>query len=118
MKPCGPTTRPAATAPPVTGSDQRGSGQHADTSEVPAWATAGCGLGSVAMWAFHGALDDVVGPEGSIYPMTQLAGSAGVPVDRAQLTVYPDLMHDGWDQACGGSLGDDIYSWMLGFSKP
>ena len=26
--------------------------------------------------------------------------------------------HDGWDQAYTGSLGDDIYTWMLGFSKP
>lgn len=31
---------------------------------------------------------------------------------------YPDLGHDGWDQAYSGSRGDDIYTWMLGFSKP
>jgi predicted esterase len=84
----------------------------------PAWATAGCGLGSVAIWAFHGALDDVVDPQGSIATMTNLAACPGVPADRAQLTVYPDLYHEGWDQAYSGSRGDDIYTWMLGFSNP
>ena len=41
----------------------------------PALATAGCGLGDVAIWAIHGELDDVVDPEGSVVPMTRL----GVP---------------------------------------
>ena len=84
----------------------------------PAWTTAGCGLVSVPMWAFHGELDDVADPQGSIEPMTKLAACPGVTADRAKLTVYPDLGHDGWDQAYSGSLGDDIYTWMLGFSKP
>ncbi len=84
----------------------------------PAWATAGCGLGSVPIWAFHGELDDVVNPQGSIYPMTNLAACPGVPGNRARLTIYPGLFHDGWDQAYSGSLGDDIYTWMLAFTKP
>jgi dienelactone hydrolase len=86
----------------------------------PAWATAGCGLGSVALWAFHGEFDDVVDPAGSIEPMTNLAACPGVPANRARLTVYPDLPepHGGWDEAYSGSLGDDIYTWMLAFSKP
>ena len=84
----------------------------------PAWAPNYCGLSAVPLWAFAGALDDVVNPLGSIEPMTNLAGCPGVTPDRAKLTVYPDLYHDGWDQAYSGSLGDDIYSWMLGFSKP
>ena len=33
-------------------------------------------------------------------------------------TLLPDLTHDGWDQAYSGSEGDDIYTWMLGFSLP
>jgi hypothetical protein len=41
-----------------------------------------------------------------------------VTPERAKLTIYPDLGHDGWDQAYSGSLGDDIYSWMLGITKP
>ena len=83
-----------------------------------AWTTAGCGLASVPIWAFHGKLDDVADPQGSIEPMTKLVACPGVTADRAKLTVYPDLGHDGWDQAYSGSRGDDIYEWMLGFSKP
>jgi len=84
----------------------------------PAWGTAGCGLGSVPLWAFHGALDDVVNPQGSIVPMTALAACPGVPGDQAKLTIYPEADHNSWDRAYSGSEGDDIYSWMLGFSKP
>ena len=84
----------------------------------PALTAVGCGLGSVPIWAFHGALDDVVNPDGSIVPITNLRTDCGVPADQAKLTVYPDLCHDGWDQAYSGSLGDDIYTWMLGFSRP
>ena len=83
----------------------------------PAWATAGCGLGKVAIWAFHGELDDVVDPQGSIQTMHNLQACAGVPANRAKLTIYPDLFHEGWDQAYSGAFGDDIYTWMLGFSK-
>ncbi|MFH8250439.1 hypothetical protein ACH3VR_08765 [Microbacterium sp. B2969] len=83
----------------------------------PAWATAGCGLGAVPIWAFHGEFDDVVNPLGSIDPMTALSGCPGVTPDRAQLTIYPGLMHDGWDQAYSGSEGDDIYSWMLSYTR-
>jgi len=84
----------------------------------PAWAPSYCGLGSTPLWAFHGALDDVVNPLGSIEPMSALAGCPGVPIDEAKLTVYPDRDHNSWDPADGGANGDDIYSWMLGFSKP
>jgi predicted peptidase len=83
----------------------------------PAWAPRYCGLASVPLWAFHGELDDVVNPLGSIAPLTALRACRGVAANRAQLTVYPGLFHDGWDQAYSGSLGDDIYTWMLGFSK-
>lgn len=83
----------------------------------PAWDTAGCSLGSVPIWAFHGQLDDVVDPQGSVEPMTNLA-ACGISPDAAKLTVYPGLYHDGWDPAYSGSLGDDIYTWMLAFSRP
>jgi dienelactone hydrolase len=84
----------------------------------PGWSPDYCGLGETPLWAFHGELDDVVNPLGSIEPMTRLAACPGVPTDEAKLTIYPGLYHDGWDQAYSGSLGDDIYSWMLGFSRP
>ncbi len=84
----------------------------------PAWGTAGCALGAVPIWAFHGALDDVVNPAGSIETMTNLAGCPGVTADRAKLTVYPDFFHEGWDQTYSGQAGNDIYSWMLGYTNP
>ena len=84
----------------------------------PAWATAGCGLGSVADLGLPRRDRRCRRSRGSIEPMTNLAGCPGVPADRARLTVYPDLTHDGWDQAYSGSLGDDIYTWMLGSMKP
>ena len=83
----------------------------------PAWHIAGCHLGSVPLWAFHGKLDDVVNPQGSIEPMTNLAACPGVPANRARLTVYPDLPHEAWDPAYSGSRGDDIYTWMSAFSR-
>ena len=84
----------------------------------PAWSPDYCGLGETPLWAFHGEFDDVVDPLGSIEPLTRLAACPGVPADEAKLTIYPGLYHDGWDPAYSGSLGDDIYSWMLGFSRP
>jgi len=84
----------------------------------PGSAPSYCGLGSTPIWAFHGALDDVVNPLGSIEPMTALAGCPGVPADQAKLTVYPDRDHNSWDPAYAGANGDDIYSWMLDFSNP
>jgi predicted peptidase len=84
----------------------------------PAWATAGCNLGSVPLWAFHGELDDVVSPDGSIEPMDNLAACPGVPANQARLTVYPGLTHDGWDFFFNESPAAEIYTWMLGFSRP
>ena len=84
----------------------------------PAWTTAGCGLDSVPSGPSTANSTTSSIRRGSIEPMTKLAACPGVPADRARLTVYPDLTHDGWDQAYSGSLGDDIYTWMLAFSRP
>ena len=83
----------------------------------PAWATSGCALGEVAIWAIHGELDDVVNPAGQHRHdhLAERMPRASRP-DRARLSIYPDLYHDGWDQAYSGSEGDDIYSWMLSFT--
>jgi dienelactone hydrolase len=83
----------------------------------PALSHAGCGLGAVPIWAFAGALDDVVNPQGSIVPMTNLQACPGVTPDRARLTVYADVGHEAWNPAYDGERGDDIYSWMLGFTR-
>ena len=68
------------------------------------------------LWAFNGEFDDLVNPRGSIEPTTNLAACPGVTATGR--TDRVSGFHDGWDQAYSGSLGDDIYSWMLSFSKP
>jgi predicted esterase len=82
----------------------------------PAWDTAMCDLGDVAIWAFHGDADDVVDPAGSIEPMTNLMACPSARDPR--LTVYPDVDHDSWTQTYTLSAGHDIYSWLLGFTVP
>jgi len=81
----------------------------------PGWETAGCGLGEVGIWAFHGNLDDVVAPAGSIEPMTNLAACPSPPRQDARLTTYPDADHDSWTRTYNLAAGHDIYAWMLGF---
>jgi hypothetical protein len=77
-----------------------------------------CALGATPLWAFHGALDEVVDPQGSIEPMRALQACPGVAADRARLTVFPDGDHAGMrDPAYGGAAGD-IYEWMLRFTSP
>jgi predicted peptidase len=85
----------------------------------PAWQTAGCALGAVPIWAFHGEADDVVNPAGSIEPITQLQGcTSPAPVD-ARLTTYPGVGHDGsWTTAYAVGAEDDIWSWMLAITHP
>ena len=83
----------------------------------PAWATAGCALGAVPIWAIHGELDDVVNPAGSIEPITSLQTCPGVAEEQVKLSIYPGVFHDSWDAAYSGSAGDDIYSWMLGYTR-
>jgi dienelactone hydrolase len=84
----------------------------------PAFATASCSLGDTPIWAFTGLLEDTVDPQGSIEPIKALQDDCGVPADQAKLTAYPDRDHNSWDPAYGGANGDDIYSWMLGFTTP
>ncbi len=101
------TNEAVAAAVPIAGDGQ------------PAFEQAGCDLGKVAIWAFHGAHDDSMDPIGSTVPMTKLKACTDPPPVGAELTVFPDQGHDVWDQVYDTTLGSgiDIYSWMLGFQK-
>jgi dienelactone hydrolase len=77
-----------------------------------------CALGATPIWGFTGLLEDTVDPQGTIEPLEALQACPGVPANEAKLTVYPDRDHNSWDPAYGGANGDDIYSWMLGFTTP
>lgn len=82
-----------------------------------AWATSGCAIAEVPVWAIHGEIDDVVDPIGSIEPIAALSACPGMSPERAKLSIYPQLTHEGWDQAYDGSQGDDVYGWMLRFTR-
>ncbi|WP_446219964.1 carboxylesterase family protein [Micromonospora sp. IBHARD004] len=84
----------------------------------PAWDTAMCGLGAVAVWAFHGEADDAVDPAGSIEPMADLTACPSPPRRDAQLTIYPGVDHDSWTRTYNLSAGHNIYDWLLGFTVP
>ena len=51
---------------------------------------AGCDLGRVPIWAFHGALDDVVPVRYSANSIARLQQCTDPPAVDARLTVYPD----------------------------
>jgi hypothetical protein len=72
-------------------------------------------MASVLVRAFHGALDDLVRPQGSIVRVTDLRNRCAVSDNDAGLMVYPDHDHDHDDWNATYALGApvDIYSWML-----
>jgi predicted peptidase len=78
-----------------------------------AYPTAGCDLGRVPVWAFHGALDTIVSVSYSERALGELnACRDPVPVDL-RWTVYPDAGHDAWSRTYDLSAGHDIYAWLL-----
>lgn len=79
----------------------------------PAWETAGCQLTDVPLWAFHGALDDVVNPHGSEAPVNALRNQCGASTDNAGLTIYPDRDHDSWNITYAGGGPVNIWDWLL-----
>jgi len=79
-----------------------------------AWEAAGCKLGEVGLWAFHGGDD---GPEGSTVPIEGI--TADCPdAKEAKVTVYPGVGHvDSWVMTYDLSAGHDPFTWLLGFNK-
>lgn len=74
-----------------------------------------CGIGDterarrvarVPVWAFHGALDDVVPLAGDLEMVTRVRRVGG----WVRFTIYPDTGHDAWDQAYAEP---DLYDWLL-----
>jgi dienelactone hydrolase len=81
-----------------------------------AWNAAGCELGRVAIWGFHGDADQTVLPSGTHIPLDGLADCPVPPARPSQKTIYPDVGHDSWTRTYDLSAGHDIYTWMLGFT--
>jgi predicted peptidase len=83
-----------------------------------AWAAAGCALGVVPIWAFHGDADDVVALETASVPIEGLSACPSPPRESVEFTVYPGVDHDSWTRTYDLSAGHDIYAWMLDHSLP
>ncbi len=62
-------------------------------------------LANLPVWAFHGALDDVVPLAGDL-AMVQAVRAAG---GRVKFTVYPDIGHNAWDPAYADPA---LYAWL------
>jgi dienelactone hydrolase len=80
---------------------------------LPAWNTAGCSLGEVALWAFHGEEDGEVNPMGSVETMNNVLACPSPPRRDARLTTYPGVGHDSWTSTYPVGAAEDIYTWML-----
>jgi predicted peptidase len=93
----------------------------------PAWKSRGCQLArAVAIWGFHGDADPVVPPAGTLESLNHLvacatggrAGAGDQGGREQRLTVYPGVGHDSWTQTYAlGANPNDIYRWLLRFSK-
>lgn len=81
-----------------------------------AWDRVGCALGDVPIWAFHGDADDEISPAGSIEPLTKLADCPSA--ENHKLTIYPGGDHNSWARTYDLSAGNDVYTWLLGFTRP
>ncbi len=81
------------------------------------WNSARCALGEVAIWGFHGDMDETVNVQGTLTPMNGLLACPAPPRQEALLTIYPGGGHDSWTQTYDGSAGHDIYAWMLSKHK-
>jgi predicted esterase len=82
-----------------------------------AFRTAGCALGEVGIWAFHGEADSTVPPAGSTETIASLMSCPSPPRKEVKLDTYPGVGHDSWTRTYDLSAGHDIYTWLLGFTR-
>jgi predicted peptidase len=79
---------------------------------------AGCApLTELAVWAFHGAQDDIVPVAFTDGQMAEIRACEGTEPAELTFTVYPDADHNAWTQTYDLSAGNDIYAWMLEHSN-
>ncbi len=68
-------------------------------------------LKNVPVWAFHGAVDDVVLPHRTEDMMNALQKAGG----DVRLTMYPDVKHNSWTATYDNP---ELYDWFLSHEKP
>jgi dienelactone hydrolase len=78
---------------------------------------AGCEpLATVPVWAFHGAMDEIVPVSYVEGQRDQIRACEGAESVEMELTIYPDAYHvdnNAWDRTYDLSARNDIYAWML-----
>jgi predicted peptidase len=106
----------------VTGLSMGGNGTWRLVSEIPdriaaaipicGWGDpfAVCNMKNVAVWAFHGAKDNVVPIAGTEELVNRLKACGG----EVEYKVYPDAWHDSWTVTYDN---DKIYDWLLSHSR-
>jgi alpha-beta hydrolase superfamily lysophospholipase len=83
----------------------------------PIWQAQGCALlAQMGLWAFHGDKDTTVDPAGDNDAMPKFL-ACPMPRKDAKYTVYPGVGHDSWTRTFDLSAGNDVYAWLLGFSR-
>jgi len=84
----------------------------------PAFAKAGCNLGKVPIWAFHGEADPTVDPKGSTEAVASLKACTAPAAVDVKLTTYPGVGHDSWTMTYNVSNpANDIYAWLESHHK-
>jgi predicted peptidase len=83
-----------------------------------AFNNAGCDLGRLPIWAFHGDSDGTVSAQGSIQPIESLQQCTAPGAVDARLTLYEGVGHNSWRRTYDLSAGHDIYAWMLAYRRP
>ena len=68
--------------------------------------TTACCLRGTPVWAFHGAVDDVV----PVTESEEMVGAVNRRGGDAKLTIYPELAHNAWDSAY---VNAELFPWLL-----
>ena len=81
----------------------------------PDWAMtkAGCAVARGPIWAFNGALDDIIPLAWLNDRMKELRACTDPRPNELEFTVYQDADHDAWTRTYDLSAGHDIYGWLL-----
>ncbi|MES1186553.1 MAG: PHB depolymerase family esterase [Myxococcales bacterium] len=83
-----------------------------------AFTKAGCNLGKVPIWAFHGEADTTVDPKGSTETVASLQACTNPPAVDVKLTTYPGVGHDSWTMTYAlSNPQNDIYTWLASHHK-
>jgi len=89
------------------------------TNAGSAWQRAGCALGELALWSFHGDKDPTVPFAPDHDTMTNLIACPAPPRRPAVFTDIVNGLHDIWGPIYDLSGGHgDIYQWLLDNKKP